>query len=369
MLASSPRSRTAQHLPQSEIQRPEKPDQGHRVAQDRNRGAGRPASRRSRTCDRPQHAGAPAQRAGRADARGHVPRRCQTPEHRGDRVAPDQRAGVGVLRNTARSSTGWRSPELVEIKAAPVRRCAMPSGSDSRWLTLRRPVADPSWRCRRRHPPDAGLPASAAGFFWSTWASSYHADRHHHGPPCMSMNIEPTPGSTRCRPSSATSIRTRVGQWAAAVQGGRLDGDDRPGGAAGLAGPVSLTAEEPRRAQPARPRPSTQLAQAINLDELRQRSCRWQGICHPAGVPAAGKAEMTRAVGHQPARSRPAVRAVPAGPGHHHDHYAELPIALRATGPLPRRRRLRGGCWLTCRASSRRHNRATTICRRVRLKY
>ena len=90
-------------------------DQGHRHAAGRDRGAEGAAEGGRRPADRPQRAGAPAQRAGEADARRHL-------HHVGQAGRPDARTLSGIAQTNERVSeflrnTAYNSEWLVAARA------------------------------------------------------------------------------------------------------------------------------------------------------------------------------------------------------------------------------------------------------------
>ena len=118
------RSRSATRSCSTEITQARSPDQGHRHAAGRDRRAeGAPEGGR-RPAGRPQHAGAPAQRAGAS----RRPRACTSRSIKQDGqvvtvtgIAQTNERVSEFLRNTAlQLRRGSSSPELIEIKAAPV---------------------------------------------------------------------------------------------------------------------------------------------------------------------------------------------------------------------------------------------------------
>ena len=98
------------------------------------------------------------------------------------------------------------------------------------------------------------------------------------------------------------------------------------------------------------------LAQAVNLDELRKQKLQVEEYVTQLEKQLPGKAEMDALLsdinqaglgrGLQFELFRPGQVAVK-------DYYAELPIAIRVIGPLPRHRRRSPPTSRTCRASSR----------------
>ena len=330
-------------LPEGRDQEARGADQGHRQPACRDRCAeGAPEGGR-RPADRPQRPGAPAQRTGQADARRRLLHRRSSRTARRCAVTGMAQTNERVsefLRNTLYNSPWLEKPELVEIKAgerADGQRASRSACSTSRCASSIKRTAGA--RPRSRPPAPAVPPAAVKALL-----------RPQHGNPDQTIRIRPrslvrrgciavprprirtSPANGRCCPSwhpgcVAGAVVVMLGWFAAAVGQGQTN--SRP----------SAT-----RSRRSRQDYRGKLAQAVNLPELRKQKQQVEEYVTQLEKQLPGKAEMDALLsdinqaGHRP---RPAVRAVPPGPGGGQGLLRRAADRDPCQRALPRHRRLR----------------------------